>query len=144
MHRVDEEMRRREEVFERMRRVPAAIEIEADAEREDVEDDGDPECAIRNVGRRIPVIRLAAVLHNLHRRRFCLTCSPFGVHNTSKMPPGPVAPAELIEYRRKRRNAKTYRYQKRRRKSVKAKLIAVRGGQCEDCGYRGHPNSLEF
>ena len=27
---------------------------------------------------------------------------------------------------------------------MKAKLIAVRGGQCEDCGYRGHPNSLEF
>ena len=47
VHRVDEEVRRREEVFERVRRVPAAVPIEADAEREEVEDDGEPEKSIR-------------------------------------------------------------------------------------------------
>src|SRR5438046_2918158 len=85
MHRVDEEMRRREEVFERMRRVPAAIEIEADAEREDVEDDGDPECAIRNVGRRIAVIRLAACLRHAssnRRMEFSFRCSTTVVQRT--------------------------------------------------------------
>ena len=42
-------MRRREEVLERVRRVPAAIPIEADAEREEVERDGEPEKAVRGL-----------------------------------------------------------------------------------------------
>src|SRR2546425_6956080 len=49
MHRVDEEMRRREEILERMRRVPLTIPPEPDAEREDVEDDREPEQTVRGV-----------------------------------------------------------------------------------------------
>jgi hypothetical protein len=43
MHRVDEEVRRREEVLERVRRVPAAVPIEANAEGEEIEYDREPE-----------------------------------------------------------------------------------------------------
>jgi len=83
-------------------------------------------------------------LRHLYRRRFCLKCSPFGSHNTSKSPPGIHDPDELREHRRRRRNKKTYRYQKKRRKRIKAELIEVRGGRCEDCGYRASAAALEF
>lgn len=81
---------------------------------------------------------------SLYRRRFCLACSPFGSHNTAKVPLGTLSSAELLEVRRQRRNAKTYRYQKEQRKSRKAELIEARGGRCEECGYAQAPTALEF
>jgi len=84
------------------------------------------------------------VMRNLARRRFCLNCSPFGVHNTSKSPPGTMSDEALGEHRRKKRNAKTHRYQKKRRISLKDQLIAEFGGRCTDCGYAAHRNALEF
>ena len=83
-------------------------------------------------------------VRSLYRRRFCLSCSPFGIHNTSTLPPGALAPDELAEHRRKQRNAKTYRYQKRKRKELKSELIAMRGGRCGDCGYSAAIAALEF
>lgn len=83
-------------------------------------------------------------VRSLYRRRFCLECSPFGIHNTSKHPPRTRIPQELREQRRRRRNAKTYRYQKRRRKEWKAKLVAAAGGKCIDCGYSHCLAALEF
>ena len=80
----------------------------------------------------------------LHRRRFCLACSPFGAHNTSKTPPGELVGSELATYRRKRKAVTTYRSQKKRRKELKADLIAERGGRCLDCGYAGSNTALEF
>src|SRR5437870_5395457 len=58
---------------------------------------------------------VGGVLRNLPRRRFCLVCSPFGQHNSSAVPPGSLSTTELAELRRKKRNAKTYRYQKKMR-----------------------------
>lgn len=83
-------------------------------------------------------------LRYLYRRRFCLSCSPFGIHNTSKAPPGSLAPHELVEYRRRKRNAKTYRSQKGRRVRRKRLLVAERGGRCMDCGYSACLATLEF
>jgi hypothetical protein len=83
-------------------------------------------------------------VRSLYRRRFCFSCSPFGAHNTSRVPPGLLAPDELIEHRRKRRNAKTYRYQKKKRVELKTELIATRGGRCADCGYNAAVAALEF
>lgn len=83
-------------------------------------------------------------VRSLYSRRFCLDCSPFGAHNTSKVPPGALSASALEAYRRRRRSAKFYRYQKKRRRSVKARLIAELGGRCSDCGYPAHPNALEF
>src|SRR5207237_908 len=45
---------------------------------------------------------------------------------------------------RRRRNAKTYRYQKKQRKQLKLELMSERGGQCEACSYRGSIAALEF
>ena len=47
VHGVDEEMRRREEIFERVRGVPALVPLEADAEGEEVEDDREPQKSVR-------------------------------------------------------------------------------------------------
>ena len=80
----------------------------------------------------------------LYRRRFCFACSPFGSHNTSKFPPRIGVPEALREHRRRRRNAKTYRYQKKRRRRIKAELIEARGGRCETCGYDAAIAALEF
>lgn len=83
-------------------------------------------------------------MRSLYRRRFCLRCSPFGIHNTSKRPPGIVVPEELREHRRRRRNAKAYRSQKRRRQRRKIQLIEERGGRCTGCGYSACVAALEF
>jgi type II secretory ATPase GspE/PulE/Tfp pilus assembly ATPase PilB-like protein len=68
-------------------------------------------------------------IRSLYRRRFCLRCSAFGSHNTSKVPPAMADNDELREHRRRRRNAKTYRYQKKRRKHLKLELIETHGGR---------------
>lgn len=83
-------------------------------------------------------------LRSLYGRRFCLACSPFAIHNTSKTPPRLARSPELVEYRRRKRNAKTYRWQKRQRSSRKAQLVLDRGGRCVDCGYSACLNSLDF
>jgi ribosomal protein L44E len=83
-------------------------------------------------------------LRYLYRRRFCLKCSPFGVHNTSKTPPGLENGPALVEKRRRRRNAKTYRWQKKHRLSRKEQLVASLGGRCIDCGYDTCLAALEF
>jgi Zn ribbon nucleic-acid-binding protein len=57
---------------------------------------------------------------------------------------GSLEPTALAELRRKRRNAKTYRYQKRKRRSNKLRLIDLFGGACVNCGYRTTPAALEF
>ncbi len=80
----------------------------------------------------------------LYRRRFCLSCSPFRAHNTSKSPPGEGDAEQRLEARRRKRNAKTYRSLKKRRRRRKSELIAARGGRCLDCGYSGSLAVFEF
>src|SRR6266849_731257 len=81
---------------------------------------------------------------SLYRRRFCLDCSPFGVHNTSKRPPGNLNAEELNDHRLKRRRAKSYRSQKKRRREKKAELVHASGGGCAVCGYAGAAAALDF
>ena len=83
-------------------------------------------------------------IRSLYGRRFCLNCSPFGAHNTSRVPPGALLPDALAEYRRRRRNAKTYRYQKKRRRTLKQRLAETAGGRCVRCGYDASFAALDF
>jgi len=80
----------------------------------------------------------------LSRRRFCLQCSPFAGHNTSKLPPGSPLRRKSETLRRRRRNESSYRKQKEHRQQVKAELIAERGRRCADCGYSEIVAALEF
>ena len=96
-------------------------------------------------GRVFPVKALIdGKMRSLYKRRFCLECSPFGMHNTSSVPDGLSSAVELAETRRKKRNAKTYRSLKRRRARRKQQLVDDAGGRCMDCGYAGAPAVLEF
>jgi hypothetical protein len=83
-------------------------------------------------------------MRSLYRRRFCMTCSSFGTHNTSKSPLRATCPEDLQRQRQRRRNAKTYRSQKRRRARRKAELVESKGGRCTDCGYSTCLWVLEF
>jgi hypothetical protein len=87
---------------------------------------------------------IAGKVRSLYRRRFCLDCSPFGVHNTSRRPPGNLDADTLAAHRRKRRSEKTYRYQKKRRRLLKAQLVTQRGSHCSDCSYSGPAAAFDF
>ena len=83
-------------------------------------------------------------LRSLYRRRFCIECSPFGDHNTSKVPLGLRSTEEAVKARRERRREQFRRSLRKRRRKRKADLVAAYGGQCVDCGYSTCPEALQF
>ena len=83
-------------------------------------------------------------VHSLYRRRFCLECSPFGAHNTSKLPLGMRTSEELKLARRQRRQESFRRSLRKRRRNRKRSLVAARGGKCVDCGYSACVEALQF
>lgn len=94
-------------------------------------------------GREFPSkLRINGVMRSLYRRKFCLECSPFGEHNTSKKPAGASDDADA--FRKRRRTDSWVRYLRKRRRERKERLIALRGGKCEDCGYGTSSAALEF
>jgi predicted Zn-ribbon and HTH transcriptional regulator len=84
------------------------------------------------------------VMRSLYRRRFCLDCSPFGLHNTSRDPVrGPDAEARKAAKRERRLQSYLRSLNKRRRRR-KRELVEARGGQCMDCGYSASVEALQF
>jgi hypothetical protein len=83
-------------------------------------------------------------LRSLYRRSFCLECSPFGDHNTSKVPLGLRSTEESVQARRDRRREQFRRSLQKRRRKRKLDLVAAYGGQCVDCGYSACPEALQF
>jgi len=67
-------------------------------------------------------------IRNLQRRKFCLTCSPFGQHNTSRI-------MLSADERKKRRRQKQVEYVIEWRRRRKQKLLEYKGGRCILCGY---------
>src|SRR5258708_7412478 len=79
-------------------------------------------------------IKLEGKVHNLQSRRYCLTCSPFRAHNTSRLE------ERLTEEGRQKkakevRRAKYRKYQRKARRERKRLLIEALGGCCQICGY---------
>ena len=70
---------------------------------------------------------------NLKNRKFCLVCSPFGLHNTRDL--SVPRPDPAVRFRR---------YQEKERRERKAKLVELLGGECTLCGYRKCIDALEF
>jgi hypothetical protein len=83
-------------------------------------------------------------MRSLYRRRFCLECSPFGDHNTSKVPLGLRSTEEAAKARRDRRREQFRKSLRKRRRRRKADLVAAHGGRCVDCGYSTCPEALQF
>jgi hypothetical protein len=81
-------------------------------------------------------IEIDGKIRNLQRRKFCLECSPFRKHNTSKIPirDGEVREKRKKETKRKYNIKKSQRVTEWRRRT-KIKLIDLKGGKCIKCGY---------
>jgi hypothetical protein len=88
-------------------------------------------------GNAIPNLTLiAGKVRNLSNRKFCLTCSPFGKHNTRDLTQPRRSAAQHTE--------RFWRYQSRERKDRKTRLVELRGGRCSLCGYCKCIGALEF
>jgi hypothetical protein len=83
-------------------------------------------------------------MRSLYRRSFCLQCSPFGDHNTSKVPLGLRNTEEAARARLDRRREQFRRSLRKRRQKRKLDLVAAYGGRCVDCGYSTCPDALHF
>src|SRR4051812_20611881 len=92
---------------------------------------------------------------NLAGRSYCLTCSPFGQHNTSKIEISgkriytcASCNKEYSKDRNRDRIGQTYTfcstcYTRKRRNDMKRELVKLLGGKCKNCGY-DKPKSLAF
>lgn len=98
---------------------------------------------------------------NIHSRRFCLNCSPFGRHNTRRIDVIPATEKTctrcqiikpISEFYVRKRSPEPTAYCKRctigdtlkRQRKFKQKCIEYKGGKCETCGYSTCIAALEF
>ena len=101
--------------------------------------------ACRKCGDRIPwQARVDGRVRQLIGRKFCLTCSPFGKHNTK--PDDPIRPAKGPRYSewtkaQQRANARSVHLRGRR---LRDSLMKEAGGCCNRCGYNRCTWALEF
>lgn len=84
---------------------------------------------------------------NLQNRKFCLICSPYGSHNTKSDDPTrlPIRPhkssySKWSEEAKEKNRMETWL----RGYERKAKLIALKGGCCQICGYNKCLRALTF
>jgi len=68
---------------------------------------------------------------NFQRRKYCLSCSPLGKHNTAQ-----------LEIHSEKKSS--YHYQRERGVKRKIKLVQSMGGCCQSCGYNKNLGALEF
>jgi hypothetical protein len=101
-------------------------------------------------------------LRNLQRRKYCLSCSPFGKHNTTQIhkldnhhisltaQTGGVCSWHLCHNKTIGLGkfcgikCKNKFYVDKRRKTIKLKALEYKGGKCVLCGYNKCVSSLDF
>jgi hypothetical protein len=69
----------------------------------------------------------------IHRRVYCLECSPFNKHNTRQ-----------IHLPKRRKLDSNYKYKKAARAKRKKQLVEMLGGRCLICGYDTCFQSMDF
>lgn len=85
---------------------------------------------------------------NLSKRKYCLTCSPFGTHNTRKI-------FDVYKGQKncnichkplpsRRRNICNSCHVTKYRQNIKKKLVEYKGGKCHICGYNRCFRNLTF
>lgn len=90
--------------------------------------------------------------HNLCRRKFCLECSPFGMHNTRKIRDslylcskcGETNPLKFPKGRYTECNKCRSKYNIEKGHEKRDFGIKYLGGKCICCGYDKYPSSLDF
>ena len=87
---------------------------------------------------------------NLQNRKYCLDCSPYGMHNTKQIEKTDSGPKESKickclecgrEYDYFRKSGHTFKrcnscWIEKRRGKVKTELVLFKGGKCEHCGLK--------
>src|SRR5579859_7031263 len=79
---------------------------------------------------------------NTRNRKFCLSCSPFGAHNTRQDDPAKLPKASRSDARAAWRKTANLAYANG--KQLKRELIDTAGGCCSRCGYSKCVAALEF
>ncbi|MCK9458534.1 MAG: HNH endonuclease [Proteobacteria bacterium] len=87
-------------------------------------------------------LKIDGKIRNLHNRKYCLECSPFGCGNTKKLEIQHIP--LTTEEKRKRDNEKYKKWQRKARKNRKIELVKMCGGACSECGYNRCMKALEF
>jgi|WetSurMetagenome_2_1015567.scaffolds.fasta_scaffold355367_1 hypothetical protein len=89
----------------------------------------------RKCGAHIPsMIKIGDVYKNIGNRVFCLSCSPWGGHNTKSSLDRGDSP----------KKKSTAKYVSARRRVLRERAIEHRGGKCWICGYNKTVWALEF
>ena len=104
-------------------------------------------CRRKGCFNKIPsTVRIDGKRRNLQNRSFCLSCSPFGGHNTK--PDDPTRPSldrskryQMLSSDNRLRYLRVMKERGRRRKQ---KLIDMSGGGCTICGYNECQRGLAF
>ena len=91
-------------------------------------------------------IKIDGKVRNLCKRKYCLSCSPFGKHNTRSI--GQILQSECGICKKKlednRRTRCNYCSVKLRRARIKLAAINLLGGKCVACGWDKDPWVLQF
>jgi hypothetical protein len=105
----------------------------------------------RKCGANIPVsIVIEGRKRNLNNRKFCLACSPFGYHNTSKLCHRKAAGSktricpDCFKEHDQKGNRCFVCYFHRRKQQVLAKVTGLIGKSCWFCGYNKTWRNLCF
>jgi hypothetical protein len=84
-------------------------------------------------------------MRNLQNRKFCISCSPYGAHNTKKGDPsGKVKTQNKYKTWSTDKKQKHIQYVLARGKKRKSELIKQFGGKCKYCGYSRCERALTF
>ena len=101
-------------------------------------------------------VKVDGVSRNLASRKYCLTCSPFGQHNTRPFVDGKTQPTthrcacgetDPIKFygRKKHRCGKCCNaYSIKRMQDMKVRSVEYKGGKCMQCGYSKSMVALDF
>lgn len=109
-------------------------------------------------------VKIDDKVRNVSKRAFCLTCSPFGKHNTKQLHiKSPVEIGEKICPRCLHKKSIEHFYKRRhgtdfssycksctlnetieRLQRFKQKCVEYKGGKCESCGYNKCNAALDF
>ncbi len=100
-------------------------------------------------------LRIDGKIKNVHNRRYCLQCSPFGQHNTKQLVLKEKSDKKCIcsvcnkgyIYSRKKGNSSircNTCYVNQFRANRKEKAVKLLGGQCCKCGYNKCIKALQF
>lgn len=99
--------------------------------------------------------------HSLSKRKFCLTCSPFGKHNTRSLDKGDLTEhwcprcekiLPIKDFYMRRNGLQPSPYCKKhthlesmlRQRRFKQKCVDYKGGECQKCGYSKCLGALHF